>query len=284
MHLRHRADIKTLAWAFGLMPGLCILTFAVPRLAGWLFPLSAYAAFSAAVIAHNHNHCPTFLERRYNALFSTWISLFYGFPTYGWIPTHNENHHRFRGADGDATVRAHVGQRDSFRLAATSFFRSTRTQGPLLASYRARVRRRSTSAWLRIWTDYGVVYGAHAGACIVAVVLYGPLRGLFVYASGLGAPAFFALWAIMLTNWVQHVGCDPASRFGHSRNFVAPWFNALVFQNGFHTVHHERPGLHWSALPEAHARMAARIPDALNASSPFRYMLETYVGPLRGIM
>jgi fatty acid desaturase len=58
---------------------------------------------------------------------------------------------------------------------------------------------------------------------------------------------------------------------------VAPWFNALVFHNGFHTVHHERPGLHWSALPEAHAKIAARIPEPLNSSTPFRYMLDTYV-------
>ncbi len=284
MHLRHPADWRTLAWAFGLMPGIVIATFAVPRLAGWLFPLSAYASFCAAVIAHNHNHCPTFVGRRANAFFSMWTSVFYGFPTYGWIPTHNENHHRFRGAEGDRTVRARLGQRDTSWSAATHFFRSARTQAPLLARYRQRLRRVAPSAHRGILRQYVFVYGAHLAVGALGVFVHGPSIGLAVYASAMGAPAIFALWAIMLTNWVQHVGCDPASAYGHSRNFVAPWFNALVFENGYHTVHHEKPGLHWSALREEHRRMSRLIPARLNVTSPFRYALDTYVRPRRHLV
>jgi beta-carotene hydroxylase len=254
MKLRHRADLRTLFWAFGLIPTFAIVQYRWPQLAGWFLPFSIYGAYSAAVIAHNHNHTPTFTGRGSNRVFSAWISFFYGFPTYGWIPTHNENHHRYVGAQGDATVLV-SSRPDSAWLALAHFSRSTRTQGPLLSRYRAKLRRRSRVAWLGVWTQYVVVYGGHAAMCTLAIARYGVGRGLFVYASALGVPAFLALWGIMFTNWVQHVGCDPSSRWNHSRNFVSSWMNALVFDNGFHTVHHERPGLHWSQLRREHANM-----------------------------
>src|SRR5688572_18393708 len=112
MQLRHRADVRTVVWAFALMPGVVIAHYCFPSLAGWLLPLAMYTAYSAAVIAHNHNHLPTFVEKRANVLFSSWISIFYGFPTYGWIPTHNENHHRFVGQAGDLTVLVEPGRAD----------------------------------------------------------------------------------------------------------------------------------------------------------------------------
>ena len=87
MRFRYRADWRTAVWAFGLMPGVVAAHYLWPALAGWLLPLAMYASYSAAVIAHNHNHTPTFTGRSTNTLFSSWISIFYGFPTYGWIPS-----------------------------------------------------------------------------------------------------------------------------------------------------------------------------------------------------
>lgn len=277
MKLRYRADWRTLAWTFGIIPVLAIAPYRWPGLAGWLLPLTMYGAYSAAVIAHNHNHTPTFVGRMSNRVFSAWISFFYGFPTYGWIPTHNENHHRYRGAEGDATVRSSRERPDSAWLALTHFFRSTSTQGPLLSRYRAKLRARSRAAWLGVWTQYAVVYGGHLAMLALALRLHGVSRGLFVYATALGVPAVMALWGIMFTNWVQHVGCDPGSRWNHSRNFVSSWMNALVFDNGFHTVHHERPGLHWSQLRREHAKIAHHLEPHCVSPSIFHYAFETYL-------
>lgn len=277
MKLRHAADWRTALWAFGLMPGVAAAQYLWPALAGWLLPLSMYVAYSAAVIAHNHNHCPTFVGKRTNAVFSTWISVFYGFPTYGWIPTHNENHHRYVGRPGDATVIALAAQEDDAWTAATHFFRSSSTQGPLLTRYRQRLHARSRRAWLHVCLQYVVVFGGHAGMCALAIALHGGARGALVYASALGIPAVMALWGIQFTNWVQHVSCDPTSRWNHSRNFVSPWMNALVFDNGFHTVHHERAGMHWSLARAEHAKVAHLIAPRLNASSIFHYAFVTYV-------
>lgn len=277
MRLRYRADRRTMVWAFGLMPALVALHYAFPRLAGWLLPLAMYAAYSAAVIAHNHNHCQTFTGKGANQLFSLWVSIFYGFPTYGWIPTHNANHHRYVGGEGDATVLVERGSPDSAWLALTHFFRSTKSQGPLLAEYRRSLFHRSFVGWLAVCVQYAVVYGTHVAMCGLSVARSGVGRGLFVYLSALGVPAFGALWGIMFTNWVQHVGCDPRSEWNHSRNFVSSWMNLFVFDNGFHTMHHRRPGLHWSRLRAEHTKIAHRIEPRLNASSIFDYAFETYV-------
>lgn len=277
MRLRHHADIRTLLWAFGLMPAVVIAHYLWPSLAGWLLPLAMYASYSAAVIAHNHNHVPTFISKRANAFFSAWISVFYGFPTYGWIPTHNENHHRFVGRPGDATVLVEPGRPDDAWTAFTHFFRSTRTQAPLLARYRKKVYARSRRAWLAIWIQYVAVYGAHLALLGLAIWMFGAGRGLLVYLSALGIPAFMALWGIQWTNWIQHVGCVPDSTWNHSRNFVSPWMNYLVFDNGFHTVHHARPGLHWSLARAEHEKVAHLIDPRLNADSIPQYALHTYV-------
>jgi len=277
MRFRHRADWRTAVWAFGLMPGVAAVQYVWPALAGWLLPLAMYASYSAAVIAHNHNHCPTFVGRHTNAVFSTWISIFYGFPTYGWIPTHNENHHRHVGRAGDATVIVDPARPDDAWTALTHFFRSTKTQGPLLTRYRQRLFERSKRAWLHVCLQYVVVFGGHAALCVLAIALHGAKTGVLVYLSALGIPAFMALWGVQFTNWVQHVSCDPASRWNHSRNFVSPWMNALVFDNGFHTVHHERAGLHWSLARAEHAKVAHLIDPRLNAESIFHYAFETYL-------
>jgi len=278
MKLRHRADIRTLVWAWALMPGLVILQYGWPHvLAGWFLPVSMYASYSAAVIAHNHNHCPTFVGRGANSVFSMWISIFYGFPTYGWIPTHNENHHRYVGREGDATVLVVDEKKDNAWLALTHFFRSSKTQAPLLTRYRDRLRARSRKAWRMIYVQYIVVYGAHALMCALAIVLHGAKLGVFVYATSLFIPAFMALWGVQFTNWVQHVGCDPHSKWNHSRNFCSSWMNYFVFDNGFHTVHHDRPGMHWSQAHAEHRKVAHLIDPRLNDTSIFAYAFRTYV-------
>ena len=57
-----------------------------------LYAWSLFMAVSVAVIAHNHNHVPIWRSRFLNTLTDYWLTLFYGFPAFGWIPTHNKNH------------------------------------------------------------------------------------------------------------------------------------------------------------------------------------------------
>ena len=93
----------------------------------------------------------------------------------------------------------------------------------------------------------------------------------------MGIPAFFALWAIMLFNYEQHVHADVFSEHNHSRNFVSPVLNFLLFNNGYHTVHHENAGLHWSELKDAHAKIADEIHPDLQQKSCWWYWFKQYV-------
>ena len=64
-------------------------------------------------------------------------------------------------------------------------------------------------------------------------------------------------WFITMINFVQHDGCevDPSHRgVNFARNFTGSWFNFFTLNNGYHTIHHLKPGLHWSVLPAHHAR------------------------------
>jgi fatty acid desaturase len=81
---------------------------------------------------------------------------------------------------------------------------------------------------------------------------------------------------MIFINFIQHVHCDPWSSHNHSRNFVSRFGNFLVFNNGYHTAHHEHPGAHWSKLPELHARIASEIDPDLCQPSIFGFCLRAY--------
>ena len=82
---RNAADYRTLLWT--LVPAVLIgLGYSHPGWIGFLIVPAMYFALSCGVIAHNHNHCPTFRDRGMNSAFANWISIYYGFPTFAWIP------------------------------------------------------------------------------------------------------------------------------------------------------------------------------------------------------
>jgi hypothetical protein len=54
-----------------------------------------------------------------------------------------------------------------------------------------------------------------------------------------------------------------------------------MFNAGFHTAHHERPGAHWSTLPALHASIEGHIDARLNQRSLLWFTFKTYaLGPL----
>lgn len=52
--------------------------------------------------------------------------------------------------------------------------------------------------------------------------------------------------------------------------------NVLLFNNGYHTVHHDRPGLHWSQLPAKHTEIQHKLNPALTEYSFWWFILRTY--------
>ena len=124
-----------------------------------------------------------------------------------------------------------------------------------------------------------MVVGAHAALAWLAISLHGAWLGGAVYFVALGLPALLANYWMMLTNYVQHAGCSITSRDDHSRNFVSPFWNWFVFDNGYHTVHHQQPGLHWSRYRALHEATASRIDPTLNHGFILGYVLRRYFSP-----
>ena len=96
-------------------------------------------------------------------------------------------------------------------------------------------------------------------------------------------PQLYGARCILRINLIQHDGANVHSEWNHSRNFVGRGFNWIMCNNGYHTIHHNRAGMHWSDLAPAHQREAVpRMDPRLDEPSMVWYLLRTYLlHPLR---
>jgi beta-carotene hydroxylase len=278
--LRHPADWRTVLWAFGFFPLLGFLPYIDPRVLHvgshffpWLLPVSLYFGFCAGVFSHNHNHCPLFKSRKLNAFYSAWLSIFYGYPTWVWVPSHNLNHHKYVNKAGDATITWRYSKKNTLLTSTTYYFVSAAWQAPVLGEYAAKAKAGNPALYRQIVTQLVTVVGAHVSLFVLACVLRNPLA----YVFGFMIPAMFANYSMIFINYIQHAHTDPWSEHNHSRNFVGRLGNWLVFNNGFHGAHHESAGLHWSKLGAAHAKIAHLIHPALNERSVIGYVFRAYI-------
>lgn len=279
MRPRFQHDYRALGFAFLLFPVAPVIAVVAPYASAFLSPVALYSAYCAGVLAHNQNHCPVFSSKLPNAVYAGWLSIFYGFPIFAWIPTHNKNHHRFLNGEGDATQTVRV--RDSASGAATYAFLAGFWQAPFIGRYVADLWRRRRLSTVGPALQFALVLLGHGAVLAILLRLNEPLLAFAAYAWSIGIPALIAPPLLQLTNYLQHVGCDAASPDDHSRNFVSPLFNWFVFDNGYHTVHHENPGTHWSQYRALHEARSARIDPALNQSTPFAFVARRYFAKVR---
>src|SRR5262249_15999051 len=78
-------------------------------------------------------------------------------------------------------------------------------------------------------------------------------------------PVLWMRFSFAAGNWAQHGFIDPEAPHDCLRSVItciAPGFNRLTFNSGFHAAHHADLRVHWSALPDAYEaarpRYAAR--------------------------
>jgi fatty acid desaturase len=296
--LRHNADWRTVLWAFAFFPAMGFAPYVAPGLLHlgphffpWLLPFSLYFGFCAGVFSHNHNHCPMFKSRGMNAFYSAWLSIFYLFPTFMWIPTHNLNHHKYVNKAGDATITWRYSKKNTLFTSSTYYFVSAYWQKPVIDEFIAKAKAGNRALYRQIVSQYATVIGVHVSLLALACALHWddprpdvwwifrvlPPWGVAVYAFGFLIPAWFANYSMIFINYIQHVHTDPWSDHNHSRNFVGKLGNWMVFNNGYHAAHHESAGLHWSKLASAHEKIAALIDPRLNEPSIVGYVFRAYI-------
>ena len=174
---RNSADYRTVLWTL-VPPALIALQYARPGLIPYLWWVSCYFALACGVIAHNHNHCPTFRDRRMNQAFANWISIFYGYPSFAWIPTHNLNHHKYLNTEGDATITWRFTNRHNALVAATYFFVSSYYQSYPIKDFLNKAKANNPALHRRVVTQYFIWGGSYVALLATAIALHGASKGL----------------------------------------------------------------------------------------------------------
>jgi fatty acid desaturase len=273
--LRFKEDRRTLGILLTYALGVCLAWAYAP--VGWaavpVVALLAGVSWLCAIIAHNTVHSPVFKKRWMNKAFQVWVSASYGFPISDYIPGHNLSHHRFTQLAEDVMRTTKVNFR--WNLLNFLFFFPAVTPGILRgnALYKKKLGN-SARLWKRqllleaavVWSIKGVAFLVDWRKALLFVVI----------------PHLFANFGIVTVNFLQHDGCDETHPVNHSRNFVGGLFNWLTLNNGYHGIHHDVPGLHWSLAPAAHrTRHSPTIHPALEQRSLAVYMFKAFVYPAR---
>lgn len=271
--LRYRADVRTLAFVaiyFGLT-GYLYLAAPVWWVAGPLLVVACCFSFFGAVITHNTIHCAVFESRTLNRAFQVVLTLTYGHPVSSFVPGHNLSHHVHTQTRKD--VMRTTKMRYRWNLLNGLLFLPRMGPDILRGEFKYMMAMRTRKpAWFRqMLLEYAVLYGLYAA------LIYFDWQAWLIFVF---IPHKYAAFGIVTMNLLQHDGCDADSDFNHSRNFVGSVVNYLTFNNGYHTIHHMKPNLHWSLLPEAHAeRVAPHIHPALDQPSLLAYLWRTFGWP-----
>lgn len=249
--------------------GLLALMLFVPACRHPLpFVLACLLSFLNAVVIHNHLHRGVFHSHALNMLWRLVLSFGALYPASANVPSHNLVHHHF-GDDGQPDW-ADPG-RVRFRWNLLNLLHFPNIAGPTTfagVDWWAKTTRQK--GFVRQYTaELAFAFGLTAAAMVYD--FWGAL--LFI-----ALPQLYGARSILRINLIQHDATDMASEWNHSRNFVGRAFNWIMCNNGYHTIHHNRAGLHWSELAEAHRReVAPRIDPRLDEPSMVLYLLRTYV-------
>ena len=277
--LRYQADRRTLLFVSLYYLLLGILWFFTepswildPTRVVWLgIPLACLAvlSFMGAVATHNAVHCPVFKRRLHNKIFQVVLTLTYGHPVSAYVPGHNLSHHKHTQTRRDVmrTTKAR------FRWNLLNLILFPVLVGPSIVkgeqAYFKAMKTRLPKWFRQYQIELGIFWAIQIGLFVIDWQ-----RALLFWL----VPHLYAQWGIVTMNLLQHDGCDGESRYNHSRNFVGKLVNWWTYNNGFHSIHHDYPGLHWSLAPEAHARdYRGNIHPNLEQPSLFLYVFRAFV-------
>lgn len=263
--MRYEVDKRSILFVLATLFFLLVPLFVdIPAflVVPWIVVASLFS-FSACVINHNHVHLPIFYSRRLNFIFNLLLTLAKGHTSSTVIIPHNMNHHVHNGSSLD-WIRPELAGGGGRLTRLARYIAS--------ASFEMQVRRRSKNAprlkgrKARI-LQLEKLFLYACIACLLYTSWHKSLMFVFI-------PWFIGILLLVGVNLLQHEGCDPSSPYDHSRNFTSPILNWFCFNNGYHSIHHLRPALHWSQLPEKHNTLVAPYNRSdLNQRSLIAYLL-----------
>ncbi len=264
--LKNNADLKSLAYIF-ITTAVFIAQWVWIGMNPFIYTWYLFMSVSVAVMTHNHNHLPMWNSKKLNLLTDWWLTVFYGFPIFAWIPTHNKNHHRFNNREGDDSITYRISERNNFLTLISYPTISGYYQQRAIKEYLKELKTKNREKFRICISQYAVLLLWIAAA----FVLDWEKALLFVII-----PQQVSLFSVLIFNYVQHVHANEESEWNHSRNFTG-FLNFLLFNNGYHTIHHHKAGLHWSKAPAAHKEIEKNIDPDLLEKSFWWYIFRSYI-------
>jgi beta-carotene hydroxylase len=265
MLLRYKKDYKTLAY-MAVTTALLIVQWMLGDINIALYVLCLFMAISVAVIAHNHNHLSIWKNKKLNILTDYWLTLFYGFPVFAWIPTHNKNHHRLNNKEGDYTITYRYSEKNNLLTLLTYPSISGYFQQKAINAFLKEFKGKNKKKYFLYLSQYVLLF------LFIGIALFIDWKKAIFFII---IPQQVSLFVVLLFNYMQHVHADEKSKYNHSRNFVG-FLNAMLFNNGYHTIHHEKAGLHWSETPAGHKEIEHLIDDSLKERSMLWFIFKNY--------
>lgn len=265
LKLKEKADVKSLIYIV-ITTALFIAQWMWLGVNPFIYTWFLFMSVAVAVMTHNHNHLPMWRSKVLNVLTDWWLTVFYGFPIFAWIPTHNKNHHKFNNREGDDSITYRVSEKNNFLTLVSYPTISGYYQQKAIANYLKDMKANNKEKfWISI-SQYAVLVLWIAAALIIDW----EKALLFVII-----PQQVSLFSVLIFNYVQHVHANEESEWNHSRNFTG-FLNFLLFNNGYHTIHHHKAGLHWNKVPEAHKEIEKNIDPILLERSFWWYIFRSY--------
>ncbi len=266
--MKHPSDVRQLA-TVATYQALLAAMFFVPACRN-IACLAAACAFSflSAVVGHNTLHQGMFESKRLNMLFRYVLSFGGLFPISAVIPSHNLVHHHFDD-DGEPDWAAPEHVRFKWNLLNLVHFPNV--AGPLTFNGVQRWARVAGRREFRRQYTSELIFAFGLTGVLLVIDFWTAL--FFVVVPQLWGARWF-----LRINIIQHEGCDTSTEWNHSRNFVGKLFNFFMMNNGFHTIHHNRAGMHWSELRRAHdVEVVPRMDPTLDERSMIFYLARTYL-------
>jgi len=269
--LKYKADIRSVFFMFLTTALFVYLWKNGSELSTALFVplyiLQLYMAVVVAVMVHNHEHLPMWKSKALNILTDNWLTMFYGFPVFGWIPTHNSNHHVYINKEPDYTRTYQVTEKNNLLTLVTYPALSGMKQQKAIYQY-----------MVSLWNTNRRKFWFHS-IQVFSLIIFIAVAFILDWKKAIWyviIPQQISLYSVLIFNYVQHIHADEESPINHSRNFTGWGLNFTLPNNGYHTAHHISPGLHWSKLAEKHKELESQIDPRLNEKSFLWFIFRTY--------
>lgn len=270
--LSNRRDWQSLAYLLGL-PLLVVFEWQLDAIDIPLYCVTLILAVGISCINHNHAHVSLWKNRWLNRFTDYWVGTLQGHPVYLFEVAHIASHHRYNQLEQDVTRVDQFGTHNHIAGYLLFPLHALRPLNRLKRKYLHQLRTENPKKLLGIISQHIPL----TALWIIAAVIDWQKAILFVFI-----PQLLALHFLLASNYLQHARVHIGSRYNHSRNFVG-FMNRVLFNVGYHTAHHEWESLHWSELPQAHAKLNGKIEQSFIEKSLFGYFIHVLIGRALGI-